>query len=272
MREAAVTAAVRAKSLGVSPATLYYKRRMPQRDEALRRDIELVLREHPSYGHKRLAIHLKFNKKRIRRVMKLFGIKPYRRRGRKWRRVKPQSERYPNLLQLISPTYEGCTWVADFTHLAYKGSDVCVATVLDLFSRRVVGVSVATTHGSPLIIQAFANALLTNGRPVIFHSDNGSEYHAKAFRTLLTNLGVSISRSAPGCPWENGYQESFYNQFKVDLGDPNRFASFGELVAAIYDTIYCYNTVRIHSALRMSPVQFARLHVAATMKTSRNAL
>lgn len=270
MRGAAVSAAVRAEALGVSPASLYYKRKMPQKDGVLRREIELVLREHPSYGHKRLAQHLSVNKKRVRRVMKLFGIKPYRRRGRKWRRTKPQHERYPNLLQLVSPTYEGCVWAADFTHLAYKGSDVCVATVLDLFSRRVVGVAVATTHGSPLVIQAFAHALLSNGRPAVFHSDNGSEYHAKAFRALLTNLGVSISRSAPGCPWENGYQESFYNQFKIDLGDPNRFASFGELVAATYETIHRYNTVRIHSALKMSPSQFAQLH--ATMGASRKAL
>jgi putative transposase len=258
---------VRVTSLGVSPATLYYKRKMPVRDEALRRDIELALREYPSYGHKRLAVHLNVNKKRVRRVMKLFGIHPYRRRGRKYRRVKPQHEQYPNLLQLVTPTYEGCVWAADFTHLAYRGSDVSVATVLDLFSRRVVGVSVATRHGAPLIIQAFANALLGNGRPAIFHSDNGSEYHAKPFRALLVNLGVSISRSKKGCPWENGYQESFYNQFKVDLGDPNRFASMGELVAEIYNTIYRYNTVRIHTALRMSPSQFAQLH--ATMDAPR---
>ncbi len=269
MRDAAVSAAVRATSLGVSVATLYYKRKLPGRDEALHRDIEKALRQYPSYGHKRLAIYLGVNKKRVRRVMQLFGMHPYRRRGRKYRRVQPQSEHYPNLLQLVSPLYEGCIWAADFTHLAYKGSDVSVATVIDLFSRRVVGAAVSTRHGAPLIISAFANALLTNGRPVIFHSDNGVEYHAKAFRSMLTTLGVSISRSKKGCPWENGYQESFYNQFKVDLGDPNRFVSMGELVTEIYMTIYRYNTVRIHSALRMPPQRFAQLHRAATMNAPR---
>jgi transposase InsO family protein len=54
---------------------------------------------------------------------------------------------------------------------------------------------------------------------------------------LLTNTGISISRSKKGCPWENGYQESFYDKFKVDLGDPNRFDTLGELVAEIYRTI-----------------------------------
>jgi hypothetical protein len=92
---------------------------MPEKDAALRRDIERVLQEHPSYGHKRLAVHLKVNKKRVRRVMKFFGIKQYRRRVRKWRRMKPQDEQYPNLLKLVTPSYEGCVWAADFTHLAY---------------------------------------------------------------------------------------------------------------------------------------------------------
>ncbi|HEY9583753.1 MAG TPA: integrase core domain-containing protein, partial [Candidatus Paceibacterota bacterium] len=65
------------------------------------------------------------------------------------------------------------------------------------------------------------------------------------------------SRSAPGCPWENGYQESFYDKFKIDLGDPNRFEILGELVYEIYRLIRVYNNTRIHTALKMSPVQFA---------------
>ena len=93
---------------------------------------------------------------------------------------------------------------------------------------------------------------------MIFHSDNGSEFDSKVFIQALETIGVQISRSAPGCPWENGYQESFYSQFKVDLGDPNRFGSLGELVFAIYQTIYDYNHSRIHSALGMPPVEFAQ--------------
>jgi len=62
--------------------------------------------------------------------------------------------------------------------------------------------------------------------------------------------------SAPGCPWENGYQESFYKGFKLELGDPNRYAALGELVAAVYQTINYYNQKRIHSALKQPPRLF----------------
>lgn len=67
--------------------------------------------------------------------------------------------------------------------------------------------------------------------------------------------------SRPGCPWENGYQESFYKGFKLDLGDPNRFETLGELVAEIYKTINYYNRRRIHSVLGMAPLQFAEKEV-----------
>jgi len=92
---------------------------------------------------------------------------------------------------------------------------------------------------------------------MIFHSDNGSEYRAKVFVDILTSIGSLISRSAPGCPWENGYQESFYDKFKVDLGDSNRFSSFGELVAETYRMIWVYSHTRIHTALKMPPATFA---------------
>jgi putative transposase len=262
-----LTKSARAKLVGRGRSTLYYLPRLPPKDDALRREIERVMRTRAgrSYGYRRIARALGINEKRARRVMRKFGIKPYRRRGRKYRRVKPQDEAYPNLLQLVTPAYEGCAWAADFTHLDHRGKDVCVATVIDLFTRKVVGVAVSTKHDARLVIEAFGNALLAHGRPAIFHSDNGSEYHAKSLRQMLANLGVSISRSQKGCPWENGYQESFYGKFKIDLGDPNRFASLGELTAAIYETIHCYNTERIHSALRMPPAQFALAHAAATI-------
>ena len=67
---------------------------------------------------------------------------------------------------------------------------------------------------------------------------------------------MQISMSEKGSPWQNGYQESFYDKFKIDLGDPNRFKTLGELVYEIYRTIYIYNNERIHSKLKMSPAQF----------------
>lgn len=80
---------------------------------------------------------------------------------------------------------------------------------------------------------------------------------AHVFTEMLEGCGITISRSKPGCPRENGYQESFYDKFKVDFGDPSRFKTLGELVAAIYQMAWEYNHTRIHSALKMPPAVFA---------------
>ncbi len=242
--------------MGVSRASLYYVAKQHGKDWALKIRMEEVLQEHPSYGSRRLAIALGMNRKRTKRVMRLFGVRPYRRRGRKYRKSKAKRT-YPNLLLGVCPSYANHVWAADFTEMVQHGKKVYVATIIDLFTRQTMGLHVGTRKGAALVIHALANALFHHPRPTIFHSDNGREYEAKAFIALLEEWGITISRSRPGCPWENGYQESFYDKFKVDFGDPNRFRTLGELVAAIYRTVWEYNHTRIHSALKMPPAVFA---------------
>jgi len=251
-----------ARSLGISESPLYYQSKQTKKDWKTKVMIEEVLREFPSYGHKRLALHLHINKKRVLRVMKIYGIKPYRRRGKKpYKKSTATTVIYPNLLMTQEPAHPHHIWAADFTYLPFKKGFVYLATVVDLFTREIVGFSLMQRHTKELVTNALLAALQHHPRPAILHSDNGREYDAKDFRVLLSTLGIQISRSKKGCPWENGYQESYYSQFKVDLGDPNRFEGLGELTAAIYHTIYQYNHCRIHTALRMAPHAFARRHV-----------
>lgn len=220
--------------------------------------IEEALRDHPAYGHKRLALHLKINKKRVRRVMKIFGIKPYRRYAKPKKVEKQKDSIFPNLLMFETPQRPGDIYASDFTYLKWKGRWIYPATVIDVYTREIVGVSVLTTHATQLVMNTMSNAILHRAPPRIIHSDQGSEYTSKDYTALCTQLGIVQSMSAPGCPWENGYQESFYKGFKIDLGDPNRFETLGELVAEIYKTINYYNRNRIHTSLGMSPVQFAQ--------------
>ncbi len=242
--------------MGVSRASLYYVPRQPAKDWAFKVLIEEELRRHPSYGSRRVAQALRANRKRAKRVMKLYGIKPYRRRGRKYRTSKA-GRVFPNLLLTIMPSYANHIWATDFTELIFHGNKIYASTILDVFTRQLMGAHVAVRKGSFLTMTTLANALFHNQCPTIFHSDNGSEYNAMVFVGTLEECGITISRSRPGCPWENGYQESFYDKFKVDIGDPNRFTTLGELVAEIYQTFWHYNHTRIHSALKMPPSVFA---------------
>ncbi len=190
---------VLAESAVISRRSLYYVPKQPAKDWATKQSIELVLRGHPSYGHKRLAIHLKLNKKRILRAMKLFGIKPYRRTCPKVYK-KPKDSVFPNLLITETPLGIGDIYASDFTYLKYQGRWVYVATVLDVFTREIVGVSVLTTHSTQLVLNSLANAILHRPPPRIIHSDQGSEYTSKDYTALVQKLGILQSMSNPGCP------------------------------------------------------------------------
>jgi len=245
-------------ALNLSRSNLYYQPKQKDKDEATKTLIEEALRYHPSYGHKRLAKHLGINKKRVLRVMKLYNIKPYRRRGKKWLKPRKTVEDYPNLLLTNTPNYPNHIWASDFTYLWFQGRWLYVATVIDLCTRKVVGLSISRVHDRHLVITALLDALTHQPRPKIIHSDHEQEYCSRDYQNLLQEVGTIPSMASKGCPWENGYQESFYSQFKIELGDPGRFSSLGELTASIYYQIYYYNTKRIHTALDMSPVAFTR--------------
>lgn len=260
-----------AMRLGVSRSSLYYVPRKPSKDWALKCAMEEVLRIHPSYGHKRLALALRVNKKRVLRVMKIFGIQPYRRRGKKWRKPMEKPDNVVrNLLMEVEPSHPNHVWVTDFTHIVWKGVTLYLATMMDLFTREVMGFSVLTNHSVELIINALFSGIHKHPAPEILHSDRGSEYTSGDMRIICELLGITQSMSHAGCPWENGYQESFYSQFKVDLGDPNRFESLGELVYEIYRLLHVYNTSRIHTALKMPPQVFALRHATTQFLMASN--
>lgn len=249
-----------AESLGVSRQSLYYKPKKPDKDLKTKKLIEAVMAKHKSYGHKRIALELQMNKKKIRRVMKKFGLKPYRRRIKKY--IKPEDigktpTIYPNLIKDIIPDKPNFIWVADFTYIYWQGRFIYLATIMDLFAREIVGFAVSRTHDRFMCLNAFNMALMrTKIAPVYHHSDQGSEYDSEDYIEHLTENQITISMSKKGSPWENGFQESFYSQFKVDLGRPDQFETLGELIEAVYLQINYYNTARIHTSLKTNPTNF----------------
>ena len=242
--------------LNIPRSTFYYDSVLDEKDAILKKDIEQVLIDNQSYGHKRIAIELKINHKRIRRVMKKFGIKPTRGHKKPWKRSKVEDEAFPNLLVSLVPLYRNHIWITDFTYLKWMNRWIYVCTVIDLFSREVVGISIKTNHSSLLVSESLLNALLANPPPQIIHSDQGSEYKSKLFRMILTDYKILQSMSKKGSPWQNGYQESFFSNWKVDIGDVSRFKTMGELTAELYKSIYYYNNLRIHTSLGMPPKKF----------------
>lgn len=236
------------------------KTKINERDKILLPVIKQVMSENPSYGHRRIAIALKVNKKRILRIMKKFNLKPAKRRPRrpiKSNDLNNSATIYKNLIKNICPIVPHVIWASDFTYIPFNDNFVYLACVTDVFTRMIVGWSISVKHTSSFVQEAVEDAVQrTNQLPKILHSDQGSEYTSQEYISFAEKREIKISMSRKSSPWENGYQESFFSTFKLELGDPASFKTLGELTEAIHLTINYYNRKRIHSKLKMSPYQF----------------
>ena len=174
MIKAAVSKLDLAQSLGISISSLYYIPKRPRIDEEVKQQVESVMADHPAYGHKRIALALKLNKKRIRRIMKKFNLKPYRRKAKKWVKKadlgKPATK-YQNLIIDLKVGYPNQIWVTDFTYIKFHGKFIYLATIMDLFTREVVGFNLSRFHNRFLVMGAVLNALENYPPPEIIHSD-----------------------------------------------------------------------------------------------------
>ena len=236
---------------------LYYKHRRPQADEALRVQIEVVLLKHPGYGYRRVADELKINWKRAHRVMKLYGLRPARRckTPRKQLDENRPEQSFPDITRKICPIAPDELWVSDFTFIQFHGRFIYFATILDAFTREVLGLAIMRTHTAELVCRALHMAIEGAEKlPTWYHSDQGSEYVSEEIQRVLTAHHIEISMSPKASPWRNGKQESFFGRFKVEFGDPERFETLPELMEEIYRTVAYYNSERIHSWHRATPL------------------
>ena len=256
-----------AVKLGVSRSSLYYQPTKASQDETEKDLIQEVMRNHPAYGHKRIALYLKWGKNHVKRLMQQFGLKPARRRVQrppiKLSDFHQTPVEYPNFY-LLYPELNavdecGIFWRADFTYLKINGRFWYQATVIEVANREVVGYALSKHHDTELVTNALRDALSKYPPPLIFHSDQGSEYRSHKQIILCEQHQILISMSNKASPWHNAHQESFFSHFKLEFGDFSRFDTIGETFAEISRMIYYYNTDRIHTALKMPPVVYRKL-------------
>lgn len=222
------------------------------------------------YGHRPIYHHLRdealdCGRDRTLRLMKELGIE-----GRRKKSFKPLGTNSkhnfgysPNRLrELGQPDSCDQVWVADTTYLRTTGGWCYLATVMDLFSRRVIGWSVSARNDSKLVCQALQGAVLTRGSELpaglIHHSDRGSTYAGYDYEAMLKSFGIGQSMSGKGNCYDNAAQESFYGRYKTSSVGETLF--FDERSARSHAFEYIevfYNRFRKHSSLGYkNPIQF----------------
>jgi putative transposase len=267
------------RALQVSPSGYYaWSGRTPSaRAQENARLVSVIRRVHlecrEAYGTVRMRRELcdrgeACGRHRLARLRRQHGIQTKRRR--RFIRARAPYERSspaPRLLKWpFKATQPNRAWVADITFLPTRQSQIYLAIVLDLYSRRVVGWAMSDRPAQELASAALSMALL-HRRPakgLIHHSDQGSQYTSKAYRSQLEKAGLVASMSRVAMPYDNAAVESFFSSLKNELTHHEQYLTNDEARARVFDYIEVfYNRQRLHSSLGYrSPVDFEHASVA----------
>ncbi|EKN71259.1 integrase catalytic protein [Neobacillus bataviensis LMG 21833] len=173
---------------------------------------------------------------------------------------------YPNLVKRqFSVNEPNRIWVTDITYIWTLEGWVYLSTIMDLFSRKIVGWSMAAHMKKELSIQTLKMAIVSRqpGEGLIHHSDRGSQYCSNDYTDILKENEMQISMSKKGDPYDNACIESFHATIKKELIYRRKFATRAEAIKAInYYISSFYNEKRKHSTLGYcSPNRFERIHL-----------
>jgi putative transposase len=263
------------ETLEVSPAGYYAWRQRPtsarqQRRDTLAVEIRAIHAEVKArYGSPRIHAELIARGQdccvnTVARRMRDAGIAA--KTARKFRGTTDSNHDLPvadNLLdRQFDPAAPNASWVADITYVPTREGWLYLAVVEDLYSRRVVGWSMADHLESRLVVDALEMAVQQRWpeEGLLAHSDRGSQYASEHYRRLLARNGIECSMSRRANCWDNAPMESFFASLKKELVHDADFATRAEARGAIFEYIEVfYNTKRRHSSLGyVSPAEYER--------------
>ena len=220
-----------------------------------------------NYGTERIQRDLRdwgenVSRRRIGRLMKMAGLvcKTIE-KFKVTTNSKHNESTSPNLLNRHFKTdAPNQVWVGDMTYIWTDMGWLYLATVIDLFSRKVVGWSMLDRMKTSLVNDAMLMALWQRKPPkgLIWHTDRGSQYASKQHRVLLKQYHIQQSMSRKGDCWDNAVAESFFHTLKTELVFHERYKTREQAKTSIFEYIEVfYNRKRRHSANNlMSPANF----------------
>lgn len=243
-------------------------------DELGERIVRIHQESRGTYGCPRIQVELRHqgvrvSRKRVARLMRKRGVKVRRRRA--WvRRTTDSNHLLPVAPNLLNRTFDqkapNQAWVGDITYVRTDEGWLYLATLLDLYSRKVVGWSMSDRIDRVLALNALEMAVQKR-KPdagLVHHTDRGSQYASGDYRKALKSYGMVASMSRKGNCWDNAVAESFFSTLKSELSGGYR--SREEARRAIFEYIEVfYNRKRRHSSIGyLTPNEFeARLGKAA---------
>ncbi len=184
-----------------------------------------------------------------------------------WKRTTKRKEEHsvePNhLSQQFHVTEPNKVWFSDITYVKTEEGWLYVSVSLDLFSRKVVGLSMGASLETPLVVKTLDQAFThrKRGKELMHHSDRGCQYTSKCFKGFMEEHDVKLSMSHKGCCYDNAVAESFFYTLKTVHVDFCNYRTREEAVNSIFEYIEVfYNRQRLHSTLGYyTPVEYEKL-------------
>lgn len=249
---------------------LSHKGKRAQEEVRVSREIERIFYEHKKrYGSPRIFMELQdkgvcCSEKRVAKIMR--NNKLVSKRRKKWRKKLVAKEKKPNLLnQEFEAEKKNSKWVSDITYIRTDRGWAYLCTVMDLYSRKIIGHAVKEHMKKELVVQALEQAISRRGsieNGLIFHSDQGSQYGSEEVGKSLKKNKILGSMSGKGSCYDNAPMESFFNSLKRECVGSGVFRDAEAAEKEIFNYIECYyNNKRKHSSLGyLSPVKFEEKH------------
>jgi putative transposase len=219
------------------------------------------------YGSPRITADLRdagwrVSENTVAQVMRELGLAARRKKKRK-STTRPGRGRWraPDLVKRDFPAAQlNRKWYGDGTEIGTDEGKLHLASVLDMGSRRILGFALREHHDAQLAYGALVMAVTARGGAVpgvILHTDQGSEYTARAFRAACQRMGIAQSMGRPGSALDNAVIESWHSTLEFELRRLQHFTTRAAARTGVAAWIEDYNTVRRHSALgMMSPVAY----------------
>jgi putative transposase len=240
--------------VGISRSTFYDGPRV-ESDEtlALMRVIDKQFMETPWYGARQMARHLQreghtVGRKRVRRLMARMGLAAIYQRPKTTVRH-PQHRIYPYLLRDLAIERPDQVWCADITYIPMRKGFLYLVAIMDWFSRRVLAWRLSNTMEADFCIEALEEAMTRFGKPLIFNTDQGSQFTSPRFTEVLAAVSVKISMDGRGRWMDNVFIERLWRSLKYECVYLNAFETGSDARAGIGKWVDYYNRSRPHSAL-----------------------
>ena len=239
--------------LVISRSGLYYQPKgISEEDLTLMKLIDRQYLMTPYYGARKIAAWLKgqsysVNRKRVRRLMRLMGLKAIYRHPRTSKPA-PGHKIYPYLLGGLKITRPNQAWAADITYIPMARGFLYLVAIIDWYSRYVLSWRLSNTMDAGFCVEALEEAL-KKGRPDIFNTDQGAQFTSEAYTGLLEQHGVRISMDGKGSYNDNLFIERLWRTVKYEEVYLKAYQDGRVAQAGLRNYFHFYNTERPHQAL-----------------------